>query len=86
MLDLLGQRNQLDQSLPSMRTPFDNRHALSKLGGISGFYGSSTQNGNPLRAMLHCTMIFIELNTIAVQFDDRNYLRLCSEPLGAGYQ
>jgi hypothetical protein len=47
-LATLGQRNQLDQSLPSMQTPFELRHTLSKLGGISGFYGSSTQNGKPL--------------------------------------
>lgn len=48
-LNMLGQRNQLDQSLPSMKTPFELRHSLSKLGGITGFYGSSTQNGKPLR-------------------------------------
>ena len=42
------QRNPMDQSLPSMSTPFDLRFGLSKLGGIPGFYGSSTQNGKPL--------------------------------------
>ena len=50
LISMLVQRNQLDQSLPAMRTPFDNRHALSKLGGIRGFYGSTTQNGRPIRA------------------------------------
>ena len=44
------QRNPLDQSLPAMNTPFDLRHSISKLSGISGFYGSTTQNGKPLRA------------------------------------
>ena len=47
---LSSQRNQLDQSLPSMHTPFDNRRALSKLGGIQGFYSTSTQSGKPLLA------------------------------------
>jgi hypothetical protein len=57
MLDLLGQRNQLDQGLPSMRMPFHKRHALSKLTGFSGFYGNKTgyhgitsQSGKPLKA------------------------------------
>jgi hypothetical protein len=49
LLSMLCQRNQLDQSLPSMKTSFELRHSLSKLGGITGFYGSSTQNGKPLR-------------------------------------
>jgi hypothetical protein len=44
---MLGQRSRLDQSLPSMKTPFELRHSLSKLGGIAGFYGSTTQNGKP---------------------------------------
>jgi hypothetical protein len=47
---LTSQRNPLDQSLPSVRTPFDNRRALSKLGGIQGFYSTSTQSGKPLLA------------------------------------
>ena len=46
----LGQRNQLDQTLPSYKTPFDLRKSQSKLGGIAGFNGRSTQNGVPLRA------------------------------------
>ena len=46
----LGQRNQLDQTLPSYKTPFDLRVPQSSLGGIAGFYGRSTQNGLPLRA------------------------------------
>lgn len=50
LLAMLGQRNPLDQSLPSMKTPFELRPSLDKLGGIAGFYGSSTQNGIPLRA------------------------------------
>ena len=48
-MQMLGQRNPLDQSLPSYKTPFDLRNSQSKLGGIAGFYGSSTQNGRPLR-------------------------------------
>jgi hypothetical protein len=48
-LSMLCQRNQMDQTLPSMKTPFELRHSISKLGGIAGFYGSSTQNGKPLR-------------------------------------
>ena len=47
---MLGQRNQLDQSLPSMKTPFELKHSLSRLGGIPGFYGTSSQNGKPLFA------------------------------------
>ena len=47
---MLRQRNSVDQSLPSYKTPFELRNSLSKLGGIAGFYGSSTQNGKPLRA------------------------------------
>ena len=53
-MQMLGQRNQLDQTLPSYATPFDQRQPLSKLGGIAGFYGSSTQNGRPLRAQKGC--------------------------------
>ena len=49
-MQMLGQRNQLDQSLPSYKTPFDLRKSQSSLGGIAGFYGSSTQNGKPLMA------------------------------------
>ena len=49
-MQMLGQRNQLDQSLPSYKTPFDLRKSQSSLGGIAGFNGSSTQNGKPLRA------------------------------------
>ena len=48
-MQMLGQRNQLDQSLPSYKTPFDLRNSQSKLGGIAGFYGSSNQNSRPLR-------------------------------------
>jgi hypothetical protein len=33
-----------------MKTPFEIRPSLSKLGGIAGFYGSTTQNGKPLFA------------------------------------
>ena len=51
---MLNQRNQSDQSLPSYRTPFDQRQPLSKLGGIAGFYGTSTQNGRPIRAQAGC--------------------------------
>ena len=46
----LGQRNQLDQTLPSYKTPFDLRVPQSKLGGVAGRYGTTTQNGKPLRA------------------------------------
>ena len=46
----LGQRNQLDQTLPSYKTPFDLRKSQSSLGGVAGYYGRSTQNGKPLRA------------------------------------
>lgn len=49
-MQMLGQRNPLDQSLPSYKTPFDLRKSQSMLGGIAGFYGSSTQNGKPLMA------------------------------------
>ena len=49
-LVMLGQRNQFDQSLPSMRTPIELKNQLNKLGGIPGFYGTSTQNGKPLFA------------------------------------
>ena len=47
-LNMLCQRNQMDQSLPSMETPFDLRNSLSKLGGIPEYYGTSTQSGKPL--------------------------------------
>jgi hypothetical protein len=49
-MTMLCQRNQSDQSLPSMITPFELRHSLSKLGGIVGYFGSSTQSGKPLFA------------------------------------
>ena len=51
-MNMLGQRNRLDQSLPSMKTPFDTNftNSQNKLGGIAGFYGTSTQNGKPIRA------------------------------------
>ena len=51
-LNMLGQRNQLDQSLPSMKTPFDTNfiNSQNRLGGIPCFYSSSTQNGKPLFA------------------------------------
>jgi hypothetical protein len=47
---MLGQRNQMDQSLPSMKTPFELRHTLSRLGGIAGYYGTTTQSAKPIRA------------------------------------
>lgn len=49
-MQMLVQRNPLDQSEPSYKTPFDLRKSQSKLGGIAGFNGRSTQNGVPLRA------------------------------------
>ena len=49
----LGQRNQLDQTLPSYKTPFDLRKSQSKLGGVAGYYGTTNQNGRPLRAQTY---------------------------------
>ena len=49
-MQMLVQRNPLDQSLPSYKTPFDLRVPQSKLCGVAGRYGTTTQNGKPLRA------------------------------------
>ena len=49
-MQMLVQRNPLDQSLPSYKTPFDLRVPQSKLGGIRGRYGTSTQSGKPIEA------------------------------------
>ena len=49
-MQMLVQRNPLDQSLPSYKTPFDLRVPQSKLGGVAGHYGTSTQNGKALTA------------------------------------